>query len=296
MSTMKSKISFIVAMVIFGTLSLFVKNISVSSGELALYRAILASIIIGAYLLVTKQKIDFKAIKKELIIISLSGMAMGFNWIFLFEAYKNTTISVATLSYYFAPIIVMIICPILFKEKITLKQWICFIVATIGIILIVGVSENNGANNHLIGVLLGLTAAVFYATVIILNKYIKSISGIHRTFIQFIAAIIVLIPYVSFTSGFSIVTLNTKGWINLLIVGIIHTGITYCLYFSSLKNLTGQSVAVLSYIDPLVAIMASFIIGETMMLIQIIGGILLILSTILNEVKFVRDKKTIGKN
>ena len=296
MSTMKSKISFIVAMVIFGTLSLFVKNISVSSGELALYRAILASIIIGAYLLVTKQKIDFKAIKKELIIISLSGMAMGFNWIFLFEAYKNTTISVATLSYYFAPIIVMIICPILFKEKITLKQWICFIVATIGIILIVGVSENNGTNNHLIGVLLGLTAAVFYATVIILNKYIKSISGIHRTFIQFIAAIIVLIPYVSFTSGFSIITLNTKGWINLLIVGIIHTGITYCLYFSSLKNLTGQSVAVLSYIDPLVAIMVSFIIGETMMLIQIIGGILLILSTILNEVKFVRDKKTIGKN
>ena len=295
-NNIKSKIMLITSMIIFGTLAIFVKNINVSSGELALYRAMLASLIIGLYLLITKQKLNFKAIKKELIIISLSGMAMGFNWIFLFEAYKYTTISVATLAYYFAPIIVMVMCPILFKEKMSLKQWICFIVATLGIFMIVGVNNSEGNNNHIIGVVLGLLAAVFYATVILLNKHIKSISGIHRTFIQFISAIIVLIPYVAFTSGFSIQNLNINGWINLLIVGIVHTGITYCLYFTSLKNLSGQSVAVLSYIDPLVAIIISFIIGEKMLLLQIIGGVLLIAATIFNEIQFKTKKRNIGNN
>ena len=286
MNNIKSKIMFIVSMVIFGTIAVFVKKINVSSGELALYRAILAAGIIGLYLLITKQKIDFRSVKKDLILITISGMAMGFNWIFLFEAYKYTTVSVATLTYYFAPIIVMIVCPILLKEKMTIKQWICFIVSTIGIFLIIGITNISINSNHFLGVIFGISAAIFYATVIIINKYIKSISGIHRTFIQFIAAIIVLIPYVLFTSGFNLNALELPGWINLLIVGIIHTGITYCLYFTSLKNLNGQTVSILSYIDPLVAIIVSFMLKETMTTFQIIGGVLIIISTVLNEIKF----------
>ena len=286
MNSTKSKIIFIISMVIFGTLAIFVKNINVTSGELALYRAVLAASIIGFYLLITKQKIALKAIKKDIILIIISGMAMGFNWIFLFESYKYTTVSVATLTYYFAPIIVMIVCPILLKEKITLKQWICFIVSTLGIFLIIGITNINISSDHFLGVIFGISAAVFYATVIIINKYIKSISGIHRTFIQFLAAILVLVPYVLLTSGFNLSGLELTGWISLLIVGIIHTGITYCLYFTSLKNLDGQTVSILSYIDPLVAIIVSFMLKETMTTFQIIGGVLIIVSTVLNEIKF----------
>jgi drug/metabolite transporter (DMT)-like permease len=132
---------------------------------------------------------------------------------------------------------------------------------------------------------LWLSAAVFYAAVIIINKYIKSISGIHRTLIQFLAAIIVLFPYVLITSGITINNLEINGWICLLIVGIVHTGITYCAYFSSLKNLKGQTVALLSYIDPFVAVLISFLMNEKMTFLQIIGGILIILGTILNEIK-----------
>jgi len=210
---------------------------------------------------------------------------MGFNWILLFEAYKYTTVSIATLSYYFAPIIVTLVCPIVFKEKLTIKQIICFIASTLGIVLITDLGHL-GNNNHILGILLGLTAAVLYATVIILNKYIKSIGGIHRTFIQFLAAIIVLIPYVLFTSGINIGSLNSDGWVNLLIVGIVHTGITYCLYFTSLKELPGQNAAILSYIDPVVAILISvFVLSETMSLVQIIGGILIITFTLINELK-----------
>lgn len=282
----KSKIIFIISMVIFGTIALFVKKINVSSGELALYRAILATIIIGLYLIITKQKICLKEAKKDLILIIISGMVMGFNWIFLFEAYKYTTVSISTLAYYFAPIIVMIVCPILLKEKLTKKQIICFIISTVGLVLIIGVGDLSVSNSHTIGVLFGLSAAVFYSIVIIINKYIKSISGIHRTFIQFIAAILVLIPYVLFTSGITLKALNMNGWICLLIVGIIHTGITYCAYFSSLKNLKGQTVALLSYIDPFVAVLISFMMNEIMTIYQIIGGVLIIFGTILNEIKF----------
>ena len=278
------RIMLIFSMTVFGTLGLFVRNISVSSGELALYRAILAALLIAGFLLFTKQRIPFRDIQKELPLLLLSGVAMGFNWILLFEAYKYTTVSVATLSYYFAPVIVTVACPILFKEKMTAKQWICFFMSTLGIVLITGLGDLSAGKNHLIGILFGLGAACLYAAVVLLNKFIRNVEGIHRTFLQFLAAIVVLIPYVGFTSGVTLSGLNRIGWACLLIVGIVHTGVTYCLYFSSLKELPGQQAAILSYIDPLVAVIVSvLILGEKMTAMQAIGGILILGFTLWNE-------------
>jgi len=279
------KLMLIFSMVIFGTIGLFVRNIAVSSGELALYRAVLAASLIACYLLATKQSIPFAEIKKELPLLLFSGIAMAFNWILLFQAYKYTTVSVATLSYYFAPVIVTVACPILFKEKMGAKQWICFAMSTLGIVLITGIGDLSAGSNHLIGILFGLGAACLYATVILLNKFIKTVGGIHRTFLQFIAAIIVLVPYVSLTSGFNLGVLDARGWVFLLIVGLVHTGITYCLYFSSLKELPGQKAAILSYIDPLVAVLISVLVmNEAMSLMQVIGGLLILGFTLWNEI------------
>ncbi len=281
---MNPRLMLVASMTIFGTLGIFVRNISVSSGELALYRAILAALLIALFLLVTKQRISLANIKKEVPLLLASGVAMGINWILLFEAYKYTTVSVATLSYYFAPVIVTVVCPILFKEKLTGKQIICFVMSTLGLVLITGIGDV-GNGNDFIGILFGLGAAVFYATVILLNKFIKNVEGIHRTFLQFLAAIVVLIPYVIMTSGVTLGNLNGIGWVNLLIVGLIHTGVTYCMYFSSLKELPGQKAAILSYIDPLVAVLISVtILGESMTLWQVIGGILILGFTLWNEI------------
>lgn len=281
---MNPRLMLIVSMTIFGTLGIFVRNIPVSSGELALYRAILAALLIAAFLLVTKQKIPFANIKREVPLLLASGIAMGINWILLFEAYKYTTVSVATLSYYFAPVIVTVVCPILFHEKLTVKQIICFIMSTLGLIMITGIGEIGGGKGF-VGILFGLGAAVFYAAVILLNKFIKNVEGIHRTFLQFLSAIVILIPYVIMTSGVTLGNLNGIGWVNLLIVGLIHTGITYCMYFSSLKELPGQKAAILSYIDPLVAVLISVtVLGESMTLWQVIGGILILGFTFWNEI------------
>ena len=291
MNQIKSaRVMLIVSMTVFGTIGLFVRNIPLASGEIALYRAVLAAVLIGLYLLCTKQRIPFKKIKKEIPILLLSGIAMGFNWILLFEAYKYTTVSVATLSYYFAPVIVTVACPIIFKEKMTVKQWICFAMSTLGLGMITGIGDLSSGSDHLIGILLGLGAAAFYATVILLNKVIKKVEGIHRTFLQFIAVILILIPYVLMTGGINLGSLDSIGWGCLFIVGLVHTGITYCLYFSSLKELPGQKAAILSYIDPLVAVLVSvLLLNEAMTVWQIIGGVLILGFTLWNEVSVKKE-------
>lgn len=277
-----AKILMAAAMFIFGTLAPFVRKIGVSSGELALYRAVLAAALVGIYLLVTKQKPALGQIKKELMLLLLSGGAMGINWILLFEAYKYTTVSVATLSYYFAPVLVMAVCPLLFKEKLTAKQILCFCMSTLGMVLITGTA--GGGRQDLLGIAFGLGAALFYATVMLLNKFIRGVEGIHRTFIQFLAAIIVLAPYVALSGGFTIGSLDAVGWGNLLIVGLVHTGVTYCMYFSALKELPGQKAAILSYIDPLVAVLVSVVwLGEGITLPQILGGGLILGFTLWSE-------------
>lgn len=283
---MQAKFNIILSMAVFGTLGIFIKNIPLSSGEIALSRAVIAAISILLYKFAKNKKIPFAEIKKDLFLLFLSGAAMGFNWIFLFQSYRYTTVSIATLSYYFAPVIVMAVCPILFREKLSFRQIICFAISTLGLVLVIDPGKLLPGSNNFIGICFGLCAAVLYATVIILNKLIKNVTGIDRTLIQFFAAIVILLPYVSLTDGLHLSSAGAFGIINLLIVGIVHTGITYCLYFSSLKDLKGQEAAILSYTDPLVAIIVSVsFLGENITLTQILGGILILGFTLLNEMK-----------
>lgn len=281
---MKARNKIILSMSIFGTIALLIRSINLASSEIALYRAILAVLCIATYLVIQKKSIYFSQIKKQIPLLFISGMALGINWILLFQSYKYTTVSMATLCYYFAPVIIILVCSLLFKEKMTSKKLFCFLMSTIGLIMIIGVQDIN--NTHMKGIIFGISAAVFYASVVLLNKYIKSVDGITRTLFQFIAAIITLLPYVAINEGFHLNTLTTTGWICLAIVGIVHTGICYCLYFSALHEVSGQEAALLSYIDPLVAIIMSVVVlQETITFIQIIGGILILGFTYLNETK-----------
>ena len=274
------------AMAVFGTVGAFVRGISLASGEIALWRALLAVAMIGLLLALRGEKIDLRSIEREAILLFASGAALGINWMLLFEAYKRTTVSLATLSYYFAPVIVTVLCPLVFKERLTKKQIFCFVGATLGLVLITGVG---GSGDDLRGILFGLGAAVFYAIVVLINKLIKNTEPVRRTLLQFVAAIIILLPYVLLTGGVRITELQVGGWINLLIVGLLHTGFAYCMYFSAVGNLEGQSVAVLSYIDPLVAVIVSVtLLGERMSLWQAVGGLLILGSTLMNEIRIKR--------
>ena len=274
---------YILAMAVFGTLAPFVRNIPISSGALALYRAGMGAALIGGYLLIRRKNPFSVEKRREMMLLLLSGGAMGFNWILLFEAYRYTTVSKATLCYYFAPVIVTALSPILFGERLTRRQVLCLLMAALGLALITGQEGAGSAGGDRTGILFGLGAASFYAAVILMNKYIRNMDGIERTFLQFLSAAVTLVPYVAFSGGVSLDGMNGIGWLCLLTVGIVHTGMTYCLYFSSLKALPGQKAAILSYIDPLVAVIVSVtFLSEPLTLRQALGGMLILGFTLWN--------------
>ncbi len=272
------------SMIIWGTLGVFTRQIALSSGALALCRALMAALLLGGYLLLRRQKIDVSSAGRELLLLLASGVAMGVNWVLLFEAYRYTTISLATLSYYFAPVLVTAISPILFRERLTPKQIVCFVMSTLGLCLIIG-PAGSGEGRDGIGILFGLGAACLYATVVLMNKSIKTVTGIPRTFLQMLGAILVLAPYVALSGGWQWEGMTDLGWVCLAVVGLVHTGLAYCLYFGSLGHMSGQSAAILSYIDPLVAVLISFfVLGETMTPLQLVGGGLILGFTLYNEI------------
>lgn len=270
----------------FGTIPLFVRALALTSGEIALYRAVIATVLIGVCLLFSRDKTKFSALRKELPLLLISGIAIGFNWILLFEAYRYTTVSEATLCYYFAPVLVTLASTVFFRERLGWQQILCFAMSTLGVILIVVTGGSGVVQNRPLGILMGLGAAVLYASVVLINKSIKNVGGIQRTFYQFLAAAVVLLPYVACTNGFHLDSLAWNGWLNLLVLGVFHTGITYFLYFSSLKELSGQEASILSYIDPLVAIAVSVVaLGEAVTPVQILGGALVIGFALWNELR-----------
>lgn len=292
---MDSKAKIISSMLIFGSIGVFVKGINLTSLEIAFIRAIVGSVflILSGYIL--KQKVSIGAIKKNGLLLLLSGGFIGLNWIFLFQAYKYTTIQNATLSYYFAPVFVMLLSPFVLKEKLTAIKVCCIFAAMVGLFLILngGTVNNYSFQNNLTGIIYGLSGAGLYASVILMNKFIKDLSSFETTLIQLVMAAIILLPFVLYQSNFSISSISYTGYALILIVGIVHTGIAYLLYFTSMKDLNGQSIAVLSYIDPISAVVfSSIFLGETMTFYQIIGGVFILGSTFLSDRVDIFSKKT----
>lgn len=287
----------IAAMLIFGSLGIFVKNINLSSSEIALFRGTIGSVFLICASFLVKQKLSFEAIKRNGIVLILSGAAIGFNWIFLFEAYRFTTISNATISYYFAPVFVMVLAPLILKEKLTVGKVSSIIGAMIGLFLVV----NNGADsasssyNHTVGILYGLSAAALYASVILMNKFIKKLSGFETTLIQLMVASLVLTPYVYLKEGITDITeLGLQSIVFILILGIVHTGFAYYLYFGSIKELKGHTIAILSYIDPIsTVIFAAIFFSESMSFLQIIGGVLVLGSTFIGGMGTSKKRKKV---
>ena len=289
---MNAKIKVITAMLIFGSISIFVRKIDLPSSVISLLRGIIGSFFLYSFSLATKRKISVQAIKDNFILLLLSGAAMGFNWIFLFQAYKYTTVSNATLTYYFAPAIVVLLSPFILKEKLTFKKFICVVIAIIGLFMIVdtgGIADQS--NNHIVGITYGLIAALLYASIIILNKFFKNLTGLEATLIQLVMSAIVLTPYVLIVEKPSVATFKPDFIPYILILGIVYTGFSYLLYFSGMQKIKGQTIAVLSYIDPITAVViSSVLLRERMSIVQIIGGLLILGSSFFSEKTQLQDE------
>ena len=277
----KAYIKLVFAMIIWGTLGPLVKQIPLASGEIVLARVILGLATLGIIYFASGgcragNTADRYAVRKDIAILFVSGAVMGFNWVFLFEAYKYTTVSMATVSYYCAPVIITALSPLVLGEKLTASRIAGIAAATAGMFMITGSLQ--GGSQPLKGVLFGLLAALFYACVTILNKQLKGgFTGIQITIVQLFAAGIVVAPYAVINHEGSWVMPQSAGLVCLVIVGVVHTGIVLHLYFSSMQILPGQSVAMCSYIDPVSSLLiAAAVLSERMSIVQIIGAVLII--------------------
>ena len=294
---MKSKFSFLLSMIIFGTIGIFVRYIDLSSSEIALLRGLIGSLFLITVMFIMKKKISWAYVKGNALILLLSSIALGGNWIFFFQAYKHTTISNAVLSYYFAPVFVLILSPLVLKEKLSAKKIICIGVAMLGMLFIVGSSGvSTSGLDHLIGIGYGLLAAAFYATLMLLNKFIKNMDGLEITLIQLGTATMLLIPYVFLTEGFGILEVSSSSIPFIFILGIVHTGIGFLLFFSGMQKLKGQSIAALSYADPITSLVISAVIlQEQTTFVQMLGGALLLGSTFVSENQSIKFSKRLKR-
>ena len=281
---MNAKIKLFLSMFIFGTIGLFIRNIPLPSSVIALVRAFVGTLFLVVLLLAKRERPDFAAIRRNIRILALSGTAMGFNWILLFEAYRYTTVAVATLCYYFSAIFVIIASPFVLRELITPVKAVCSAIALIGMVLVSGVTEGGTGAFSPLGVAMGLGAAVLYATVVLLNKKLRDISSFDTTIAQLGVAAIVLLPYVLLTENLTSIALPPMGLMMLLTVAIVHTGMAYAMYFSSLKELKAQTVALVSYLDPVVALLLSvFVLSEPMTPAGVIGAVLVLGAMLASE-------------
>jgi len=281
------------SMLVFGTIGLFVRNIQMERGFIAMVRGVVGAVVLLAFLLATKKKPSLEAIKNNIVYLFLSGLAIGVNWILLFESYSYTTVATSTLCYYMAPVFVIIASPFLLNTKITLKKGLCVLFALLGMVFVSGVFDTGiGGEGEIIGILLALGAALFYATVTILNKKLNGISSYDRTVVQLFFAGVTVLPYTLFCEDNSFVGTTPYMWLLLAVVAIVHTGIAYALFFSSLKDLRADTVAVFSYLDPIVAMFLSvFVLSEPMSPLGIVGAVIILLSTLVSELDFSKYKK-----
>lgn len=278
----------ITAMCIFSSIGLLRRFIPLPSGTVALARAVIGTVFLCLLMLLRKQKMDVQALRKNALYLLLSGFALGLNWMLLFEAYNHTTVATATLCYYMAPILLIVVSPFLFREKMDLRKWLCCGAAIVGIILVSGVTQTGlSLETDSKGVLLGLSAALFYACVVALNKKMQGIAPLSRTVLQLAISILVLLPYTLIAEDLSAaVTIAPIGLVLLVVAGVVHTGIAYALYFDAIGTLNAQTSALLSYIDPILAVILSALFLQESVGIEVfIGGVLILGAAAFSELK-----------
>ena len=278
---------FISAMLIYGTIGIFREFIPLSSGMLAFSRGLIGGVFLLLWALLRGKSLKLNIGKKRFLLLCFTGVAMGANWILLFEAYNYTTVPVATLCYYMQPTFLILLSPLLFKERLTLKKGLCAAVSLFGMVLVSGVLESTKMDqNNILGIMCGLGAAVLYTTVVILNKKNPVDNAEGKTVVQLFSSTIVMVPYLLLTESPGTYSFN---WVTLtlvLIVGIVHTGIAYAMYFGSLQRLPAQTTAVLSYIDPVMAVLLAWpILGQKMSFTEIIGAILILGAALVSEIR-----------
>lgn len=285
---LKEKIKLIMIFICFGSIGILTAFIPLSSYAIVFYRALFgfAFIISATFILKKQYRVDL--IIKNMKMLLISGFLMGFNWVFMFMSMKVASVSLGTVCYNTSPIFMVLIAAIILKDKITKKSILCILLGLVGVVLVSDLLINGFKEHIFLGVIFGLIGALFYGLVVILNKKLVELNSYEKVSVQFLISAIIMIPFIIFDSDSSFLFGYSDNFIMalifLLIVGLFITGYLYILYFDCVSILPAKTVAIYTYIDPVVALLLSnIILHEKFNTFQIFGTILILLATIINE-------------
>ena len=279
-----NRILFILSMIIFATLGVFVSPLSVPSSVIAFFRAFFGTLILFGVILLSGKKMNRDTILRNGKFLIPSGIALGFNWVLLFEGYRLTGVGTATLCYYLAPAFVIILSPFLLKERSGKLKTVCAVIAFLGMIPVSGIL-NPESKINIGGIFVSVAAALLYAMIVILNKKVKKLSGIETTVIQLGISAIVMALYVFIKEPLSFIDAVPKDIGTLVLLGIVHTGIAYLLYFTSIKKIKAADAALFSYIDPAGALILSYtVLNEPFTVWGLVGIIMIIGASVVAEI------------
>ena len=272
---------YILAMLIFGTNGYLVAHLSLQGSQIVLVRTLVGGLLLTAIVLL-RGGFDREAVRAEWRDLLFGGVALGLNWVALFTAYRLLNVSLATLIYYAGPMLVLLFSPLLFRESLTPQKIAAVAIVAAGLFCITGSITSAGMS--LTGLLAAVLSALFYASLIIFNKRIVKTGGMQTAALELDVAFVVVLIYVLLTAG---IPHPLKADIPyLLVLGLVNTGIAYMLYFTGLQKLPGQSVALISYVDPVSALVFSaLLLHETMTPLQMLGAVLIIGGALLGELR-----------
>lgn len=278
----RERLKYIAAVILYGTIGMFLRYVRLPSEAVAMCRGVIGSVFILAYLKIKKSRLDKKAIRQNLPWLFLSGVCLGLNWIFLFAAYTRTTVAVASLCNYMAPMIVILVSPALLREKLDRRRLLCVPAAFIGILLVSDVP--GGKAGSLTGVLLGLAAALCFVCIVLCNRKLKGISAMDKSVVQLALSALTILPYVLWNNKGKVFSPDAVSILVVLMLGVVHTGFAYCLYFSGMGALPVQTVALLGYLEPVVSVLCSvFFLGEALSVWGWIGVALILAAAVVSE-------------
>ena len=275
----------IASMAIWGSLGLFRRAIPLPSSVLAFVRGVAGSLFLILFVKARGGRVNAGMTRKQLAWFGTAGAIMAFNWILLFDAYNYTSVAVATLCYYMMPVFVTLASALLFGEKLTARKLICVAVCVAGMLLVTGVAEGDApTGSEIRGIVMGLAAAVLYSTVVLMNKKMPGMDAYEKTIVQLIGAAVIMVPYILVTEDVTALSLDGRGALMLFIVAAVHTGIAYALYFGCMDDLKAQTVAIFSYVDPIVAVLLSaFVLGEPLSALGVLGVVLVLGAAVVSE-------------
>lgn len=280
-------IKYLSALLLFGLNGIVASHIALNSYEIVFLRTLIGSVLLLFLFLLSKGRFHIKEYKKDTLFITLSGIAMGTSWMFLYEAYQQIGVSLSSLLYYCGPVIVMILSPLIFKEKLTIPKIVGFAIVLIGILLVNGNAADGNINTW--GLFCAAMSAVTYYFMVTLNKQAKNITGMENSVIQLIVSFLTVGIFMLIKQGI-IIHVPANAWFWVLVLGIVNTGIGCYLYFSPLSKLPVQTVAVCGYLEPLSAVVfAAILLGEKMTLIQVVGAACIIGGAMIGEL--IKTKK-----